>query len=67
MSKIFHPVYDWWLKANVLTQCEKFLIILNNHLSFADIEANAFIPPVSNWWFLTNPNFFIDIKLIFYS
>ena len=54
MSKIFHTVYDWWLKDNVLAQCAKFLIMLKNHLSFADTEANAFIPPVSDSWFLTN-------------
>jgi hypothetical protein len=45
MSEIFHPVCDWWLKADVLIAEGKFLST-KNHPSRYWREAPSLIPPV---------------------
>jgi hypothetical protein len=40
MSKIFHPVYDWWLEANVLLHSKKIQRI------FVDLK----IPKIFKLW-----------------
>jgi len=39
MSKIFHPVYDWWLEANLFDGYGKFLIMLKNRLMHPKADA----------------------------
>ena len=45
MSGIFHPVYDWWLKANLALCYGKFLSMLKNHPVLIGEKLNASFHP----------------------
>ena len=49
-------------KSDVVTNYGIFSSMLKNYLSIPGIISYRFMPPVCDWWFLTNPSLFIEDK-----